>query len=48
MLTWMYSYIGYIQPKYSKCCMQEKNSLSFAMATNQIQQFELNSYAQGT
>ena len=24
MLTWMYSYEGYIQPKYCKCCMQEK------------------------
>ena len=23
-LTWMYSYEGYIQPKYCKCCMQEK------------------------
>ena len=22
-LTWMYSYEGYIQPKYCKCCMQE-------------------------
>ena len=22
-LTWMYSYKGYIQPKYCKCCMQE-------------------------
>ena len=21
---WMYSYEGYIQPKYCKCCMQEK------------------------
>ena len=24
MLTWIYSYGGYIQPKYCKCCMQEK------------------------
>ena len=24
MLTWMYSYEGYIEPKYCKCCMQEK------------------------
>ena len=24
MLTWMYSYEGYIQPKYCKSCMQEK------------------------
>ena len=23
-LTWMYSYEGYIQPKYCKCCMQER------------------------
>ena len=23
-LTWMYSYDGYIRPKYCKCCMQEK------------------------
>ena len=23
-LTWMYNYEGYIQPKYCKCCMQEK------------------------
>ena len=23
-LTWMYSYDGYIQPKYCKCYMQEK------------------------
>ena len=23
-LTWMYSYEGYNQPKYCKCCMQEK------------------------
>ena len=23
-LTWTYSYEGYIQPKYCKCCMQEK------------------------
>ena len=26
MLTWMYSYEGYIQPKYCKCCMQEKST----------------------
>ena len=44
MLTWMYSYEGYIQPKYCKCCMQDKINLSFAMKTNQIQQFRLNSY----
>ena len=24
MLTWMYSYEDYIQPKYCKCCMQEQ------------------------
>ena len=47
-LIWMYSYEGCIQPKYCKCCMHGKNSLSFALATNQIQQFGLNSYAQGT
>ena len=23
-LIWMYSYEGYIQPKFCKCCMQEK------------------------
>ena len=44
-LTWMYSYDGYIQPKYCKCCVQEKINLSFAMATNQTQQFGLNSYS---
>ena len=41
MLTRIYSYEGYIQPKYCKCCMQKKINLSFAMATNQIQQFRL-------
>ena len=42
-LTWMFSYEGYIQPKYCKCWMQE-NLTFFAMAINQIQQFRLNSY----
>ena len=43
-LTWMYSYEGYIQPKYCKCCMHKKINILFAMATNQIQQFRLDSY----
>ena len=40
-LTWMYSYQGYIQPKLLHA---RKINLSFAMATNQIQQFRFNSY----
>ena len=45
MLTWMYSYEGYIQPKHcTKMLDARKINLSFAMATNQIQQFRLNSY----
>ena len=34
-LTWIYSYEGYIQPKYCKCCMQE--NLAFQLPWPPIQ-----------
>ena len=38
-LAWMYSYEGYIQPKYCKCCMQEK--LTFHLPWHGISSLDL-------
>ena len=35
-LTWMYSYEGYIQPKYCECCMREKLTFRLPRQVNKF------------